>query len=158
VDLTLLASTKMAKSEVKMTILSIQSIFSNLSYYQENYLDIIQNPTQYYQSVENANIHFAAFSDERLYLGDLLQLWFGDKWTEHQLQILEKSRNLLSNKNIENRENALFLFAFEKQGLFKQAHAYAWNVLEQKIQKISLNESFPFYCHYLSLSRPQRLS
>ena len=57
-DLTLLASTKMAKSEVKMTILSIQSIFSNLSYYQENYLDIIQNPTQYYQSVENANIHF----------------------------------------------------------------------------------------------------
>jgi hypothetical protein len=51
----------------------------------------------------------------------------------------------------------LFLFAFKKNSLFKQAYAYAWNTLENKVQKIALNESFPFYCHYLTLSRPKRV-
>jgi hypothetical protein len=54
VDLTQLASTKMAKSEVKMTTLSIESIFSNFSFYQDHYLEIIQDPQQYYTSVENS--------------------------------------------------------------------------------------------------------
>ena len=50
-----------------------------------------------------------------------------------------------------------FLFAFKKNSLFKQAYAYAWNNLENKVQEIALNESFPFYCHYLTLSRPKRV-
>jgi len=54
VDLTQLASTKMAKSEVKMKTLCIQSIFSNFFFYQQNYLQIIQNPEQYYTVVEIA--------------------------------------------------------------------------------------------------------
>ncbi|WP_236765705.1 hypothetical protein [Acinetobacter junii] len=69
-----------------MTTLRIESIFSNFSFYKQNYLNIINDPSQYYQVVESANIHFASFSDERLYLGDLLQLWLSDKWTEHQLK------------------------------------------------------------------------
>ena len=46
---------------------------------------------------------------------------------------------------------------FKKNSLFKQAYAYAWNTLENKVQEIALNESFPFYCHYLTLSRPKRV-
>ena len=54
VDLTQLASTKMAKSDIKMTTLCIQSIFSNFFFYQQNYLQIIQNPEKYYTVVEIA--------------------------------------------------------------------------------------------------------
>nr|WP_228128831.1 hypothetical protein [Acinetobacter junii] len=156
-DLTQLASTKMAKSEVEMTTLRIESIFSNFSFYKQNYLNIINDPSQYYQVVESANIHFASFSDERLYLGDLLQLWLSDKWTEHQLKTLTKSHYLLPTQDGVNGQNSLFLFAFKKHSLFKQAYAYAWNTLENKVQEIALNESFPFYCHYLTLSRPKRV-
>ena len=80
VDLTQLASTKMAKSEVKMKTLCIQSIFSNFSFYQQNYLQIIQNPEQYYIAVENACVNTFPFRQQVLFLGDLLQLWFGHKW------------------------------------------------------------------------------
>lgn len=44
----------MAKSEVEMTILNIETIFSNFSFYQQNYLDILQDPERYYTPVENA--------------------------------------------------------------------------------------------------------
>src|SRR5690606_21335375 len=63
-----------------MNTLSIPQIFSQLTYYQENYLQIIADPAQYYIPVTDAHIKLWPLAQQSLYLGDLLQLWFEDKW------------------------------------------------------------------------------
>lgn len=89
-----------------MTILNIQTIFSNFSFYQQNYLDILQDPERYYTPVENAFLNTFPFKQNALYLGDLLQLWFGNKWK------IENARNLLSQKNplLVSVQSPLYLF------------------------------------------------
>ena len=70
-----------------MNTLSIPQIFSQLAYYQENYLQIIADPAQYYIPVKDAHITLWPLAQKSLYLGDLLQLWFAEKWlveTERQ--------------------------------------------------------------------------
>jgi len=110
VDLTLLASTKMAKLEVEMTILNIQSIFSNLSFYQQHYLEIIQDAAQYYTPVEHSFINTFPFKQQALYLGDLLQLWFGNKWK------IQTAKDLLSQKNTLTVDEHAPLYLFQLGG------------------------------------------
>ena len=139
-----------------MPILHIQEIFSQFQFYQAQYLDIIKNPELYYQPVLNAHIHFSIVSEEKIYLGDLLQLWLGDKWTEHQVKILSHADQPLWVHLTECWHNSLFLFALERKGLFSKTSALAWSTEEQQIKQISLDQALPYYCHYLSLERPKR--
>lgn len=159
VDLTNLPALKwLNRRAISMPNLQIEHIFSQFAFYQKNYLNIIQDPDQYYQCVSDAHIHFSVFSEEKIYLGDLLQLWFGDKWTEHQVKTLHDAKDHLWERASESWHNSLFLFSIERPGLFSSARAYAWSTEEQQIKQISIDHTFPYYCHYLSLSRPKRYS
>ena len=147
-DLTQLASTKMAKSEIKMTTLCIQSIFSNFFFYQQNYLQIIQNPEKYYTAVENAFVNTFPFRQQPLFLGDLLQLWFGHKWK------IQNPNNLLVQENTLNVNESSPLYVFQLGGeLFLGANtALAWSIAEQKIVSIQVKSIwqyavFSHLCH-----------
>lgn len=63
-DLNQLASTKMAKSEISMKTLTVASIFSNLDFYQRNYLNILNQPESYYTPVEDAWIDAFPFKNK----------------------------------------------------------------------------------------------
>ncbi len=140
VDLTLLASTKMAKLEVEMTILNIQSIFSNLSFYQQHYLEIIQDAAQYYTPVEHSFINTFPFKQQALYLGDLLQLWFGNKWK------IQTAKDLLSQKNTLTVDEHAPLYLFQLGGeLFLGANtALAWSVAEQKVVSVQVKSIWQY--------------
>ena len=49
-----------------MNTLTISQIFENLSFYQDNYLSILQNPEQYYVEVEHASIDVWPFSEKKI--------------------------------------------------------------------------------------------
>ena len=63
-----------------MNTLTISQIFENFLFYQENYLSILQDSEQYFIQVEQAYLDVWPFTEKKLYLGDLLQLWFSEKW------------------------------------------------------------------------------
>jgi hypothetical protein len=151
VDLTQLASTKMAKSEVKMTILSIQSIFSNLSFYQDHYLEIIEDPQQYYTSVENCFLNTFPFKQQALFLGDLLQLWFGDKWK------IQNAKNLLTQKNVltVNEHFPLYLFQLGGELILGANTALAWSVAENKIVAVQVKSIWQYAVFSHLCSRPK---
>ena len=69
-----------------MNTLTIPQIFSQLSFYQDHYLEIIQDSAQYFTLVAGAEIRLWPLATKQLYLGDLLQLWFAEKW------LVEKER------------------------------------------------------------------
>ena len=80
-----------------MNTLTISDIFANLADYQDQYLSIISNPEQYYTPVESAYIDVWPVGCTDLYLGDLLQLWFSERWLVNSpCQLLsEQSTTLL---------------------------------------------------------------
>ena len=123
-----------------MTTLCIQSIFSNLFFYQQNYLQIIQNPEQYYTVVENAFVNTFPFRQQSLFLGDLLQLWFGHKWK------IQNPNNLLVQKNTLNVNESSPLYVFQLGGeLFLGANtALAWSVAEKKIVSIQVKSIWQY--------------
>ena len=63
-----------------MQTLTIAEIFSDFSFYQDHYLSIIAQPEQYFTPVQGVFIQVWPVGTQPLYLGDLLQLWFSEKW------------------------------------------------------------------------------
>ena len=57
-----------------MNTLTISQIFSNLSFYKDQYLNIIQSADLYFTEVEGAFVDLFPFKKQQLFLGDLLQL------------------------------------------------------------------------------------
>ncbi len=151
-DLTLLASTKMAKLEVEMTILNIQSIFSNFTFYQQHYLEIIQDPAQYYTPVEHALLNTFPFKQQALYLGDLLQLWFGNKWK------IQTAKDLLVQKSAANIDEQSPLYLFQLGGeLFLGANtALAWSAAEQKIVSVQVKSIWQYAVFSHLCIRPKK--
>lgn len=123
-----------------MTILNIQSIFSNFSFYQDHYLEIIQDPAQYYTPVEHAFLNTFPFKQQALYLGDLLQLWFGNKWK------IQNVNNLLDQKNTSTLDQNSPLYLFQLGGeLFLGANtALAWSVAEQKVVSVQVKSIWQY--------------
>jgi len=154
VDLTLLASTKMAKPEVEMTTLRIESIFSNFSFYQDHYLEIIQNPQQYYTSVDHSFLNTFPFKKQTLYLGDLLQLWFGNKWK------IEDYNNLLIEKNSLAVRQSIPLYLFQLGGelILGANTALAWSVAENKIVSVQVKSIWQYAVFSHLCTRPKEFN
>ncbi|EEH70169.1 hypothetical protein HMPREF0023_0323 [Acinetobacter sp. ATCC 27244] len=143
----------MAKPEVKMTILNIQTIFSNFSFYQQNYLDILQDSERYYTPVENAFLNTFPFKQNTLYLGDLLQLWFGNKWK------IENSSNLLTQKNslLVNDQSPLYLFQLGGELILGANTALAWSVAEQKVVTVHVKSIWQYAVFSHLCDRPKNV-
>ena len=138
-----------------MNTLSISDIFSNFSYYQEHYLSILANPEQYATPVQGAYIQVWPLAHQDLYLGDLLQLWFSEKW------LIQSSCQLLSDhpdngtKKPLQRDNDLYLYQLAGSALSGSNRSRVWSLSEQKILRVELNSAFRYLCEFKGTSRPE---
>ncbi len=137
-----------------MYTLTISQIFENLSFYKDNYLSILKNPEQYYLEVEHAHLDVWPFSEKKLCLGDLLQLWFSEKWLiNSNCRVLSNTHDAASEKK-QLRQQDLYLFQLSGSTLSGSNHAQVWSVSEQKIIYVALDSVFKYYCYFESIERP----
>lgn len=135
-----------------MKPLSISDIFSNFNFYKENYLTIISDSESYQTSVEDAYICAWPFKREQLYLGDLLQLWFAEKW------ILQKSSSLFLdqyalNNNIKlNYSDEFYLYQIDGNALTGTNHAKVWSSRDNQNLSISVDHVFKYFCIFKGTS------
>ncbi|WP_111859857.1 hypothetical protein [Acinetobacter sp. CFCC 10889] len=138
-----------------MNTLSISDIFSNFSFYQENYLSILQNPEHYYTEIEQAYFEVWSFGEKKLFLGDLLQLWFSEKWLINAKCQLLTDSNTKNTKTAIQREHDLYLFQWVGSTFSGANHAKVWSISEQKVIHIALDRVFKYYCFFESIERPK---
>ena len=137
-----------------MHTLTIAEIFSNLSFYQDNYLSIIQDSVQYRTVVEDAYIQVWPVGTEQLYLGDLLQLWFSDKWLINSpCQLLLESYSSGRKKPLQ-RDHDLYLYQLNGSALSGRNNSKVWSVSEQKKLSVSLDSVFKYLCIFKGTHRP----
>ena len=137
-----------------MHTLTIAEIFSNLSFYQDNYLSIIQDSVQYRTVVEDAYIQVWPVGTEQLYLGDLLQLRFSDKWLINSpCQLLLESYSNGRKKPLQ-RDHDLYLYQLNGSALSGRNNSKVWSVSEQKKLSVSLDSVFKYLCIFKGTHRP----
>ncbi|MFC6053749.1 hypothetical protein A6M14_00050 [Acinetobacter sp. Ac_877] len=136
-----------------MNTLTIPQIFANFSFYKENYLSIIKNADQYYVPVEGAEVQVWPLASHQLFLGDLLQLWFADKWTV-DVNKSELINTILRDKTLNQSEQDLFVYELNGSSVTEQDTSKAWSLRENKSVDISVGTIFQFYCVFKGLSRP----
>ena len=137
-----------------MNTLSIPQIFSQLTYYQENYLQIIADPAQYYIPVTDAYIKLWPLAQQSLYLGDLLQLWFAEKWlveTERQFSF----EVFLNADYLKEQSRELYIYAISGNLLTGTNQSKAWQASTAQIQDVELANVSKHYFEFQGLSRPQ---
>ncbi|WP_180075283.1 hypothetical protein [Acinetobacter sp. YH12254] len=137
-----------------MNTLSIPQIFSQLTYYQENYLQIIADPAQYYIPVTDAHIKLWPLAQQPLYLGDLLQLWFAEKWlveTERQFSF----EVFLNADYLKEQSKELYIYAISGNLLTGTNQSKAWQASTAQIQDVELANVSKHYFEFQGLSRPQ---
>lgn len=135
-----------------MNTLSIPQIFSQLAYYQDNYLDIIQDPTQYFTPVAEAEIRLWPLATKQLYLGDLLQLWFAEKW------LVEKERQFSFEVFLnapETQQKDLYIYAISGNLLTGSNQSKVWQTSVEQIQTLSVANVSRHYFEFQGLSRPR---
>ena len=134
-----------------MNTLTIPQIFANFSFYKENYLSIINNPDQYYVPVQGAEVQIWPLTAHQLFLGDLLQLWFGDKWK------IQNAKNLLTQKNVltVNEHFPLYLFQLGGELILGANTALAWSVAENKIVAVQVKSIWQYAVFSHLCSRPK---
>lgn len=136
-----------------MNTLTISQIFSNFSFYKESYLSIIKNADQYYVPVEGAEVQIWPLTSHQLFLGDLLQLWFANKWTvDNKKKLLINT--ILRDKTLASVEQDLFVYEIKGSSITGQDSSKAWSLSENKAVDISVGSIFQFYFVFKSLSRP----
>lgn len=137
-----------------MNTLSISQIFSKLDYYQENYLSIIHSPEQYYTPVLDAYVHVWPLKKQALYLGDLLQLWFAEKWivTPAQHYILEQY--LAAQDVIRAKNNIAYIYAINANSFTRQNKTQIWSTHLSQSQTVVTEDTVKYYCEFLACERP----
>ena len=137
-----------------MNTLTISDIFANLADYQDQYLSIISNPEQYYTPVESAYIDVWPVGCTDLYLGDLLQLWFSERWLVNSpCQLLSEQSTTTLKKTVQ-REHDLYLYQLSGSALSGSNHSKVWSAAEGKSLEVSLDSAFKYYCIYKGVERP----
>ncbi|ATO19968.1 hypothetical protein BS636_10040 [Acinetobacter sp. LoGeW2-3] len=135
-----------------MNTLTIPQIFSQLSFYQENYLDIIQDATQYFTPVADAKIRLWPLAAKQLYLGDLLQLWFAEKWLVEQER--QFSFEVFLNAP-EPQPKDLYIYAISGNLLTGSNQSRVWQASVEQIQSLSVANVSKHYFEYQALTQPQ---
>ena len=136
-----------------MNTLSISEIFSNIEFYQENYLSILNHPDQYFTKVHEAYIQVWPFAKKSLYLGDLLQLWFAEKWF-----IQSEHTHFLQNLIFEQPQNTrpdLYLYQLQGNALTGINHSHAWSFRSKSEQAVQVRGVLQHVCEYKALATVQ---
>jgi hypothetical protein len=137
-----------------MNALTISYLFSNLQFYQAQYLSILQNAEQYFTPVEDAYIHVWPAARQPLYLGDLLQLWLGDKWIVNTKKT-PLINTVLRDKNKPVTEFDSYVYKLEGNLFTGRYAAQAWSIQASQCETLNVGSLFQFYCIFKSLNRPK---
>lgn len=137
-----------------MNTLSISQIFSNISFYKENYLSILSDSKQYRTPVAEAFIQVWPFKKESLCLGDLLQLWFAQKWLakapiEYQFELF-----LNANDASINHEKDLYLYAITGNILTGRNETLAWSLKNNRTETLHIDNVLQNYCTFKACQYP----
>ena len=137
-----------------MSSLSISYLFDQFKFYQQHYLSIIKDPQQYYTPVEGAFIDVWPLKKKQLFLGDLLQLWFAEKW---QLSLKPEFHfEIFLNDTIQPvPEQKVFVFALQGNLLTTKHQAQVWSAEKQQVQYIELDQLYRHVFEYKALSQPK---
>ena len=129
-------------------MLKIADIFSNFDFYQTHYLSIIADPRQYYTPVESAFIGVWPVGNIPLYLGDLLQLWFSEKWLINSpIQLLLENYSN-GRKQPLQRNNDLYLYQLCGSALSGRNNSKVWSRSENKTLAVALDSVFAYLLIY----------
>lgn len=137
-----------------MNTLTISHLFSNLQNYKDQYLSILNHPEQYFIPVTDAYVDIWPVGKEQLYLGDLLQLWLGEKW------IVNAEKAPLINTILRDKTKAepafnRYVFCLQGNLLTSKNTAQAWSVDASQSEALNIESLFQYYCVFKSLTRPQ---
>jgi len=138
-----------------MNTLTIPQIFSQLSFYQDHYLDIIQDPTQYFTPVADAEIRLWPLAAKQLYLGDLLQLWFAEKWLVEQER--QFSFEVFLNTPEAQRKD-LYIYSISGNIFTGSNQSKVWQASAEQIQILSVANVSRHYFEYQVLTRPKTVN
>lgn len=136
-----------------MNTLTIPQIFANLDFYKENYLSIISSPEQYHTPVEGAYTNAWPFGRQDLFLGDLLQLWFSEKWLINEECCLRAEHPDDGRKFPLKRENDLYLFQLAGSALSGSNRCKVWSISEEKVLSVELDSALKYYCFHKGSQR-----
>lgn len=129
-------------------MLKIADIFSNFDFYQTHYLSIIADSQQYYTPVESAFIGVWPVGNIPLYLGDLLQLWFSEKWLINSpIQLLLENYSN-GRKQPLQRNNDLYLYQLCGSALSGRNNSKVWSRSENKTLAVALDSVFAYLLIY----------
>ena len=140
-----------------MYTLTIAQIFSQIEFYKENYLNILNTPESYFTKVEGAFVALFPFKKQNLFLGDLLQLWFAEKWLVEQSYQFQ-FEVFLNEQSSEEKPKDLFVYAITGNLITGENQSQAWNSSTRSKNKVFLNSSFRHYCEFKGLTRPKEIS
>ena len=135
-----------------MNTLKISDIFENFSFYQHNYQTILSQADQYQTRIVDAQLNIWPFSSKQLYLGDLLQLWFSQKWLVNQLCCLSTQQQFSNLLAPLVQRNDLYLYHLEGNAVLGKAVAQVWSVSEQRSIEVILESSLQYYFTYKSVA------
>ena len=89
-----------------------------------------------------------------LYLGDLLQLWFSERWLVNSPCQLLSTQSTSTLKKTVQREHDLYLYQLSGSALSGNNRSKVWSAAEGKSLDISLDSAFKYYCIYKGVERP----
>lgn len=137
-----------------MNTLKIPQIFSNLSFYKENYLSILSSEASYFTEVEGAYVDLFPFKKQRLYLGDLLQLWFSEKWSDEapKAHLLEEYLAATDVKN--SAKNHVYIYCIKGNAVTGLNSSQAWSQLSSTVENLSLRFPLKYYVELVNCPRP----
>lgn len=138
-----------------MNTLTISQVFSQISSFQENYLAILDNPTWYYTAVEGASIHIWPFKAQALCLGDLLQLWFAEKWLLRGCQEFDLAQYLAA-IDVKTVAQQGYIYAIKGNAISGVNQSTVWFSPECSAQVVAQTQSLKALCEFLNCDRPFR--
>lgn len=135
-----------------MHTLTVADIFKNLAFYQAQYQSILHHPEQYQILVQDAVLDIWPITTKKLYLGDLLQLWFSQKWLININYTYLQDKTLfpqLFNSKIQKED--LYLCEIYGNVILGISHAKVWSLSEQRLFDVVLEGSLQYYCSYKTI-------
>ncbi|OTG66531.1 hypothetical protein [Acinetobacter silvestris] len=138
-----------------MNTLTIPEIFTNIDFYKENYLSILSNTEQYQTYVEDAFIDIWPVGKIALSLGDLLQLWFSEKWLINSPCHLLLENDYRGRKQSIQRDHDLYLYQLNGSALSGINNSKVWSVSESTQLSLLLDSVFKYFCIYRGTERPE---
>lgn len=139
-----------------MKTLTIPQIFSNLAFYKENYLNILNTPDTYFTEVEGAFVDLFPFKKQHLFLGDLLQLWFSEKWSDDVTPSHRIEEYLAAQDIRDYASKHVYIYSIKGNAVTGVNTSQVWDQNSQLVQQVEVHSPLKYYVELVNCPRPDR--